>query len=78
MTQFAIINEGTITGLGEHSTDEQAQAWFAGTDQRGSLVSLDLGADETPRVGDSVEVDSDGVATLVAGADAGPLRGILR
>lgn len=61
---FATIDKDSmITSISTHETDEQAQEWYR-RGQTGRLVVLDLAADERPAVGDTVTVDSDGVATL--------------
>jgi len=70
---FAIIDDHhTIVMLATLPSDEDAQRWFARMAPRAawhtqplSLVVLDLGDDETPRVGDVLTaVCSDGIGSL--------------
>lgn len=64
---FATVRNSRITKIlgdlepGSREADRIAQ-------QNAGTVCLDLADDETPRVGDEVEIDDEGVATLVGGA----------
>ena len=71
MTQetYAAITDNTITHLsGPIAADHEAQAWHRGLRSPGKLVVLDLAEGERARIGDAVDVDEDGVATLAGGA----------
>lgn len=62
---YAAVSDDTITHLsGELGTDSDAQRWHASLGNPGVLVVLDIADDEAPSVGDLVDVDEDGVATL--------------
>lgn len=50
---------------GPLGNDHEAQAWHQKIGSPGKLVVVDLAAGECPYVGDRVDVDSDGVATLI-------------
>ena len=65
-TTYATIDaDDTILALTSCATDEQAQEWYRTRGHStGRLVVLALAVYEIPRVGDSVTVDDDGVATL--------------
>lgn len=60
---YAIEEAGTILVLCEHPDDSAAQEW-ARRQVPGILVVLDLADDEVPSVGDQIDIDDDGVATL--------------
>jgi len=66
---FAAERDGFIVAISpELGTDYAGQEWFRalGSSARGaSLVVLDLAEGESPSVGDAIEVDPDGVATLL-------------
>lgn len=73
---YAIVFGNEITHLENLATDAIAQGWHAKSSTRGKLVVLDLADGEKPDIGDSVEVDSDGVATLIEPEE--PISGIIR
>jgi hypothetical protein len=66
--RYAMVRDNRIIALSEHETDHEAQGWYQSSAReqygRAVLVVLDLGAGETPSVGDRVRVDDDGVAVL--------------
>ena len=65
---YAAERDGVIVDLSPRmGTDHAAQEWFRelGSDAQGcTLVVLDLSDGESPAVGDAIDVDPDGVATL--------------
>lgn len=62
---YAAETNGTITHLsGPLDSDLAAQTWHRELGNPGTLVVLDLAEGETPKVGDSIDIDADGVATL--------------
>ena len=66
---FAAERDGVIIAISpELGTDFAGQEWFRalGSTARGaSLVVLDLAEGESPSLGDAIDVDPDGVATLL-------------
>lgn len=62
---FAAETDGRITHLSAPlDNDHAAQEWHRSLGSPGTLVVLDLADGEEPAVGDEIEIDSDGVATL--------------
>lgn len=64
---FAIVRDSEILDYGDFGRDEAAQDWYQQSPYygRASLVVLDLACDQTPRVGQRVQVDDEGIADLV-------------
>lgn len=64
---YAAETNSRITHLsGALDSDHAAQEWHRGLGNPGTLVVLDLATGEEPAVGDELDIDGDGVATLVA------------
>lgn len=65
---FAAERNNVIIAISpELSADHAGQEWFralGSAAQGATLVVLDLAEDESPSVGDAIDVDPDGVATL--------------
>lgn len=67
---FAAERNNIIVAVSPELSSDHAEEWFLGLGSvahGANLVVLDLADGESPSVGDSIDVDFDGSATLRAG-----------